>query len=447
MSSARDVAREVLRRVEQEEAYSGLALAAELERAALGQADRGLATEIVYGVLRHRTRLDRALASCAAHGKLQLSLPALIALRVAAYQHFDLRVPDHAVVNDAVGAIREVAGDKVASFANALLRRLCRDGEPPPPPATDVVSVLELVHSVPRWLGAQLIAAVGAKEAVAAATVWNRPPPVTLRVVRGTRDELAARVREDRPTATVEVSPLLAEALLVRGGGAPETLPAFQDGTCTVQDLGAQLVGRLCDARDGERVLDACAGVGGKATHLLQLARVEVHAVDVSERKLDLAMQAARRMRLEAGLRVIVCDLTAPPPGALADDYDRVLLDAPCSGLGVLRRHPETRWRRRPADLPRLVELQARLLDALAPRVRLGGVLVYSVCTFLNEEGPAQVDRFLAAHPEFEPAPPPTAVSGVEFAPVLDERGHLLTWPHRHDADGFFAARFRRRPV
>lgn len=431
--TGRDVARDVLRRVEQGEAYASLALQGALERAALGGADRALATELVYGVLRHRTRLDRALAAHAPRGLGGVSRPVLVALRVAAYQLLYLRVPPHAAVDDAVEAAKAVAGPRVAAFANAVLRRLVERGEPPPPPATDAVTVLEQLHSFPRWLGTRLIGLLGPEEAVQAAEAMNQPPPVTLRVSldRATRDAVALRVAAERPEAAVWPSPHAPEALLVRGGGSPETLSAFQEGLCTVQDVGAQLVGRLCGAAPGERILDACAGVGGKSTHLAQLARAaggpaRIDAADVSRRKLDLGADAARRLGLAGDVRVVEADLTAPPEGALADAYDRVLLDAPCSGLGVLRRHPEGKWRRRPAEIPKLAELQARLLAALAPRVRPGGVLVYSVCTFTDEEGPARVAAFLAARPDF----------------ALAEE--LRTWPHRHDADAFYAARLRR---
>lgn len=452
-SPAREVARDVLRRVEQGEAYASLALAAALDRGQMSPADKGLATELVYGVLRHRTRLDRALAAQTPRGLSQLPAPALVTLRIAAYQLLLLRVPAHAAVDDAVGAMKQLGGDKLAGFANAVLRKLATAGEPPPPPATDVVRVLEEVHSFPRWLGTRLVQAVGAAEAVAAGAAMNQPSAVALRVPPGTaRDAVAAALLAERPDASVVPSPYLPEALLVRGAGAPESLRAFQEQRCTVQDVAAQLVGRLCGATAGERILDACAGVGGKSTHLAQLARAagggtggaQIDAADLSQRKLDLGVDAARRLGVGGDVRPVLTDLTAPPPGALAEVYDRVLLDAPCSGLGVLRRHPEAKWRRRPADITALAALQAQLLEALAPRVRAGGVLVYSVCTFTAEEGPLQLARFLAAHPDFALAPPPAA-DGVDFAPFLDEAGQFHSWPHRHDTDAFFAARMQRR--
>jgi len=445
-SGARDVAREVLRRVEQGGAYASLALDAALERRQLSPADKGLVTELVYGVLRHRTRVDRALAAHAPRGLAKISPGALVALRLGAYQLILSRVAAHAAVDDAVRAVTAVSGPQVGRFANAVLRKLSTDGEPAPPPATDIVATLEAVHSFPRWLGNRLVAAVGKAEAIAAACAMNRPPAVALRTSldRLTRDQLAERVHRERPDAELVASPLTPEALLVRGGGAPETLAAFQDALCTVQDVAAQLVGRLAGAAPGEHILDACAGVGGKSTHLLQLARVaggeaRVDAADLSRRKLDLGEDAARRLGLK-GLRSFELDLSdaAALARVLAPAYDRVLLDAPCSGLGVLRRHPESKWRTSEKDVTELAALQARLLEAVSAHVRPGGVLVYSVCTFTDEEGPRQIDRFLAAHADFRLEP----IAASE--PYADARGFLRTWPHRHDADAFFAARLLR---
>jgi 16S rRNA (cytosine967-C5)-methyltransferase len=217
------------------------------------------------------------------------------------------------------------------------------------------------------------------------------------------------------------------EAFRVDGAGDVAVLPAFAAGLVTAQDVAAQAVARLVAPVAGERLLDACAGVGGKSSHLAALAgdAAPIDSADISERKLQLGADLAHRLGVTS-TKSIVCDLT-DPRAPLQPSYDRVLLDAPCSGLGVLRRHPEAKWRRTPADAVALAALQARLLGALAPRVRPGGVLVYSVCTFTDAEGPAQVARFLAAHPDFRA-----------------EGDALRTWPHRDDADGFFAVRFVR---
>jgi 16S rRNA (cytosine967-C5)-methyltransferase len=444
--SARDVARAVLRRVEQGEAYATLALGGALARSRLGPADRGFATELVYGVLRQRARLDRALAA-QAPGKLKLSAPGMIALRLAAYQLLVLGTPAHAAVDDAVGAVRATLGPRVAGFANAVLRKLAAAGEPAPP--ADLLGRLEAVYSLPPWLARRLLAAVGPAEVEDAARALLEAPPVSLRVPlwRVTRAAALEALATARPGAEFAAVRWLPEGLDARGAGAPEELAAFQGGLVTPQDAAAQLVGRLCGARPGERILDACAGVGGKSTHLAEQAlaaggAAHLDAADLSRRKLDLAEDSARRLGL-TGIRAVVADLTrADAP--LAHAYDRVLLDAPCSGLGVVRRHPESKWRRRDDEIAELAALQARLLDALAPRVRPGGVLVYSVCTFTEEEGAAQVARFLAAHPDFARAAP-APVEGVEWAAFLGADGAFRSWPHRHGTDAFFAARLERR--
>jgi 16S rRNA (cytosine967-C5)-methyltransferase len=263
---------------------------------------------------------------------------------------------------------------------------------------------------------------------------------VRANTLRATRDELAAALAVERPAARVTPSARVPEALRVDGGGDPATTRAFAEGRLAVQDLAAQEVARLVAPEPGWTLLDACAGVGGKSTHLAALAgdRARIDAADRSERKLELCAESARRLGVSS-LRTIVSDLSKPGT-TIAASYDAVLLDAPCSGLGVLRRHPEAKWRRSDErarastspsahgrlDTGGLVALQAALLEALAPRARR--VLVYSVCTFTDEEGPAQIERFLAAHPE-----------------LARDGEPLVTWPHRDDADAFFAVRLVRR--
>jgi 16S rRNA (cytosine967-C5)-methyltransferase len=418
--NARDVARRVLRRVD-EGAYATLALAGELAK--LAPADRGLATELTYGVLKQRRRIDHALAAYAPRGLDALDARVLDALRIAAYQILFLRVPAHAAVDDAVEAVKRTRSQKLANFANGLLRALARGGEP-----TGVVPV-GVRLSAPDWLVADAVARFGNDEAEWFLTAINAPAPLWLRAntLRVTREEAMRAVAAERPDAKLKPSEVVPEAFAVSGAGELAVLPAFAHGLVTAQDVAAQMIARRVDPRAGEHILDACSGVGGKSTHLAALAGdgARIDSADISERKLDLGADLARRLGVTSTTS-IRCDLTdARAP--LAAAYDRVLLDAPCSGLGVLRRHPEAKWRRTPGDVAALAALQARLLDALAPRVRPGGLLVYSVCTFTDEEGPGQLARFVAAHPDFRADGEP-----------------LRTWPHRDDADGFFAVRLVR---
>jgi 16S rRNA (cytosine967-C5)-methyltransferase len=422
---AREVARRVLARVE-EGAYATLALAGELQRQRPSEADRALATELVYGVLKQRLRLDHSLAALTPRGLDKLDARVRDALRVGAYQILFLRVPAHAAVDDAVEAVKRARGAKLAGFANALLRRLAREGEAPLP--DDPIAALSVGESAPRWLVEDALRQFAAPEAREFLASLNRPAPVWLRVnpARATRDQLAARLVEERPQARVQPSAVLEEALRVENAGDVATTRAFGEGWFAVQDLAAQRIGRLVDPRPGEILLDACAGVGGKSTHLLQLSgdRASVDAADLSERKLELCADQSRRLGFSS-LRTIAADLR-DPRAPLRAEYDRVLLDAPCSGLGVLRRHPEAKWRE-PPDTRALADLQRALLMALLPRVRPGGVLVYSVCTFSDDEGVRQIAALLEAHPE-----------------LRAEGDPLVTWPHRDDADAFFAQRMRK---
>lgn len=412
----REVARRVLDRVDRGGAWATPTLDGELARSGLDERDRRLASELVYGVLRHRMRLDRAIA---AHADLKRTPPKVVtALRVAAYQVLMLdRVPAYAAVDDAVAAAREAGGAKLAGFANAVLRKLAVAREPPLPDQPR--ARLELEHSLPPWIVDELVAAGG--EAHAAA--FARAAPIVARGNRRrtTRDALIEQFGASGVTARpVELADM---ALVLDEVGDPARSASFVAGLWTVQDTGAQLVGHLAAPRAGQRVLDACAGVGGKATHLAELAddAVTVDAADRSATKLGLLTETAHRLGL-GSLRTYACDLL-DPKAPLADAYDLILLDAPCSGLGVLRRHPDAKWRLQPSDVPRLAEVQAELLDAVVRRLAPGGTLVYSVCTFTRAEGPEQVAALVAR-------------SGLR---LVDEH---RTWPP--DADAFYIARLQR---
>ncbi len=507
--NARHIAYRVLRRVEGEGAYAALALRAAFSDAGDGSGgglsgpDKRLATELVYGVLRHRPRLDRALKAMTERGLRKQSPTVVAVLRVAAYEILFLdRVPARASVHSAVAAVRQIAGPRLGGFVNGVLRRLARDGEPPLPEVErDVRRHVEVACSLPRWIVDVLADAVGEGELVRAAEAIQRPAPLSLRVNR-TRSSIAAvraRLALERPDAEVHASPWLPAALLVSGIGDPESVPSFAQGLWTVQDVAAQLVGHVLEPEPGWRVLDACAGVGGKATHMRELVArrdgggptrdnggdgggdgggVRIDAADVSTRKLGLLAAHAERLGLD-GIHCHAVDLLDAADIARAGldvAFDGVVLDAPCTGLGVLRRHPEARYRVVAADVERLAALQREMLDMVAMRVKPGGVLVYSVCTFTEAEGPRQIEAFLQRHPAFSldgprsgggcaaagtEAESATASSGQEVnweqlrqagANTDDdtdddtgaETGRWRIWPHVHNGDGFYIARLRR---
>jgi 16S rRNA (cytosine967-C5)-methyltransferase len=447
--TARSLARAVLERVETGGAYANRALSAALDRApSLSAEDRGLATELVYGVLRRRGRIDRALAPLATSGIDRLDARALIALRVGAYQILFLdRVPDYAAVNDAVDACKQIAGRGVAGFANALLRRLARQGEPPLPDAAADPAGHIVAAGLPEWLAALLLAERPVEDALAFAASIAETPAVTLRANTGriTRDALATRLSAERPGAVLAPSEIAPDALDARRLDAPAATQAWREGLFAIADAGAQVVVELCGAAPGERILDACAGNGGKTAHLLALAgdRARVDALDVAADKLDAARTTLQRLGLK-GATLAVADLTKPLADA-TPRYHRILLDAPCSGLGVLRRHPEALSRRAPADLEALAARQALMLAVVAPSLLPGGVLVYAVCTFERRECEDVVAAFLRDHPDFAPEAADAAGGRVPWARLTDAAGAVRTWPQRDGADGFFAVRLRRR--
>jgi 16S rRNA (cytosine967-C5)-methyltransferase len=462
--TARDVARRVLDRVDKG-AWATLALDGELARSGLPDRDRRLTSELVYGVLRNRSRIDRALA---AHAELKRAPPRVVtALRVAAYQLLFLdRVPSYAAVDDAVSAARAAGGQKLAGFCNAVLRKVTASGEPALPAAGR--ARIEIEYSLPRWIADELAVAIssngqlgasastgGEQGEVAASTVIDRLDPAATtnsehgepaattaverlehvaaalarpaRIIaranrlRITRDALIDQLRAEGVTATpVTGAPM---AIALDGLGDPARSPTFNAGLWTVQDAGAQLVGVIAAPRAGARILDACAGVGGKSTHLAELSdnAATIHAADQLKTKLALAADTARRLGITS-VEPRLCDLL-DPAAPLATDYALIVLDAPCSGLGVLRRHPDAKWRIKPDDVPRLAELQRRLLDAVVPRLAPGGTLIYSVCTFTVAEGPAQV----------------AALAKRTGLRLLEEH---RTWPP--EADAFYIARLER---
>jgi 16S rRNA (cytosine967-C5)-methyltransferase len=443
-TTGRQLAREVLARVEESGAFANRALSAALDRApALSGPERGLATEIVYGVLRRRARLDRALAAFATKGLDGLAPPVRVALRVGAYQLLFLeRVPAYAAVHETVEACKRAGGEGAGRLANALLRRISERGEPALPERGAPQAWLVEAAGLPPWLARLLLAERGAEDALAFADALGAPAPLALRAnPSGTRDALAARLPAERPDAKLAPSSVAPDALLARDLDAPAATAAFRDGAFAIEDTGAQIVAELCGARPGERVLDACAGLGGKSAHLAALAegKARVLAVDLAPAKLSEARDACARLGVT--VETAVADLTRGLPDPAAR-FERVLLDAPCSGLGVLRRHPEGLLRRGPDDLPRLAAQQARMLEVVAPHVAAGGSLTYSVCTFERAECEDVVATFLRAHPEFRVERPDD--DRVPWTRLSDAAGFVRTWPQRDDADAFFAARLVR---
>ncbi len=414
-----------IRRVTEGGAYSNLAVAGELDRASLSPRDRHLVTELVYGTLRELIPLDHAIAQAAGRPLHDIDPQTLATLRLGAYQILHTRIPPHAAVSETV----DLASGRSRGFVNAVLRRLA--SAPPPPPAGHTDQDIALRSGLAPWAVGELRRLLPEQEVEPAATAFGAPAGLSLRVnpCRTTPEALRRALEQSGH----EVRPgRHSNLVLTLASAAPAALPGFREGWFAVQDEASVLVAEALQAHPGERILDACAAPGGKASHLACAVQPggRLIATDVHPRRAALVVSAARR--LHVSVHTLVHDAGHP---ALREGFDAVLVDAPCSGLGAARRRPELLWRPQPTDLARLARLQVAILAGVGPLVRPGGRLVYSVCTFPRAETDAAVRAFLAKRPDFEPAD----VSGPDGpAPT-----HRL-WPHRDGTDGMFLAGFRR---
>lgn len=440
----------VLERVSRAGAYADLLLHTSLGRSALNAPDRAFATDLVYGTLRWRGAIDYYLGHFVDQDLDKLEPLVATALRLGAYQLlFTERVPVTAAVDQSVRCIRAAGVERATGLVNAVLRRLATDHATVKLPSIEDEPVAHLTHalSLPRWLAERWIESYGVEEAAALVRASNVAPPLTVRANRlhGDAAELLPELREQFPEAAA--CRFARDGIVLGRKGNPACVPAFMTGRFTVQDEASQLVVGLLDPQPGERILDVCAAPGGKTTAIAERVgeKGATVAVDRHPRRLRLVERAARRLGLSR-IRTVPRDAThslsdlAPEGG-----FDRVLVDAPCSGLGTLRRNPDVRWRVRPEDPARLAEIQRALIKSAASVLRPGGVLVYSVCTMLSEENEKIADSFLRRSRNFAMAPAselPDEVQGV-----VSGDGFLRSFPHLHDTDGFFAARFEKQKV
>ncbi len=441
-AGARGTAVKVLNRVERTDSYLDKVLDTELKSTDLSDLDKGLLTEIVHGVLRWQNRLDWILNGFS-HGsfaKAEINLKN--AMRVALYQILFLdRVPHPAAVNEAVEFVKRIRGEKPAGLVNAVLRNIIRnvDGIRYPDPAEDEVQYLAVYYSQPHWVVRRWLPRFGLEETRAILQASNERPALTLRINQLKTDIPACLAKLDAQQISYTGSAYIPYILRTRGLTRIGQMDLFRSGMFTIQDESAALPSILLDPKPGERVIDLCAAPGGKTTHLAELMRNEgdILAVDKYGVKLSLLKGSCERLGVH-NVRFLEADgatLTVEQP------VDRVLLDAPCSGLGVLSKKPDMKWKREAADLIKLSSLQAQLMDNAATLVRPGGVLVYSTCTTEPEENQLMVRAFLDRHPEFtlEDA------RGLISSDLVNAEGFIETLPHKHGMDGSFAARLGRR--
>ena len=442
VSHARRAAFEVLRRVEEEGAFAAPLLAGLPEE--LSAEDRSLCYELTLGTLRRQLWLDRALEHFAGRRAEKLDAPVRRALRLGLYQlRFLTRIPARAAINESVNLTHAARLRSAAPFVNAVLRRAAREPEYDPASAIeDPIERVSVETSHPAWLVARWAEAFGLTEAEGFARANNDSAPAAFRVntLSADSDALVNELRD----AGLRLAPsrVAPGAWRVEGGEGAGTLlrRLAAEGKVYLQDEASQLVAHVLGARAGERVLDACAAPGSKTTHAAALAGdgALFIAGDLHEHRLRTVEEACARLGVRS-VQTIALDAERALP--FADGaFDRVLVDAPCTGTGTLRHNPEIRWRLAPENIRELGEVQSRILREAARVVRRGGRLVYSTCSVEREENEEVITRFLDAHADFRqtasaPAPPELLLSS----------GAARTWPQRDDVDGFFVAALVKR--
>ncbi|HYL47004.1 MAG TPA: 16S rRNA (cytosine(967)-C(5))-methyltransferase RsmB [Candidatus Limnocylindrales bacterium] len=450
VSRARAIAFETLRRVEEQGAYASDVLHAELDERVKAE-DAALATEIALGVLRWRALLDFLLERQLKKPVARLDLPVTLALRMGLYQlRFLERVPARAAVNESVELVKRARKTSAASLVNAVLRRLGEgsareDVAKLLPPGRSRPEQLAILYSHPAWLVERWLARRGEAQTIELLKADNEAPPLSCAVhdaahfeeIKGALEKSGLRVEPGR---------LLKSALTV-SGGSPARTAAFAKGWISIQDEASQAIPLLLDVRAGDRVLDLCAAPGGKTAALARAAGETGLVVAADRHAHRLRAMSAQLERLQLK-NVALVELDAEKPLPFGAKFDRILVDAPCSGTGTLARHPEIRWRLRPEQLGDLQRQQIAILRAAAAQLAPGGRLVYSTCSLEAEENENVVEAVLRDTTSLRRLPAeeaavalaPHLAAGDEPRSLFDAHGQFRTVPDMHSTDGFFAA-------
>jgi 16S rRNA (cytosine967-C5)-methyltransferase len=446
---AREASLLALSRISEEGAFINLALAEVLPKVP-DRRDRSLAAEITYGVTAHRSTLDRIINRVTGRQVDKLDKPLPDVLRIGFYQLYYLdRVPPPAAVHATVELVKKSRKKVLAPFVNGVLRGALRkfptlqdflqkNREAAPSEAAS----LAITYAHPEWLVKRWLERFGAAQTEALLSVNNRPAPLTLRTntLKVNREQLLQALACAGLTA--EAGRITPESVVLTAAGRVADLEPYRQGWCQIQGESAMLVSRILDPLAGERVLDGCSAPGGKTTHLAQLMqnKGEIVALDIYRHRLELVLANCRRLGVEI-VRPHCLDVREIPL-ASSGTFDRILLDVPCSGCGVIRRKPDLKWRRQEQDFAALAAVQSAMVQAAAQTLRPGGVLVYSTCTNEPEETDEVIAAFLAGNPAF------IAEDVRSFLPeawreTTGSAGVHL-YPHIHGVDGFFICRLRR---
>ena len=438
--SARITALRVLVSCRSNGAWADAALKAQISRDGLSGPDAALCSRIVYGVMQHQMLLDFYIGAYCSQKPDHLQPPLLEILRIGAYQILFLdKIPDSAAVNTSVELAKLSKRGQASGLVNAVLRKISQNKESLPPiPDRNEIQRLSIQYSHPKWLTKRMVNLLGREEAERFLASNNEIAPLTIQVnpLKTTTESLTEELRQ----AGIEVRPhaWVPDCLELSGTGDLTALPAFRDGKFLVQDPAARLVSLIANIRPGLKVLDVCAAPGGKSLSaaFAMTGQGDILSCDLHENKLKRIQESADRLGADIITTRAADGRVFQPEWEAA--FDVVLVDAPCSGLGIIRKKPDTRYKKAD-DLFTLPVIQSAILNNSARYVRPGGTLVYSTCTILPEENEQVTQAFLAEHTDFTMSP-------IELPqPVGTTSGALTLWPQRHDTDGFYICRMTRR--
>jgi 16S rRNA (cytosine967-C5)-methyltransferase len=444
--SAREVALQVLIGVEEHQSYSNLLLNQVLKKHPLERADAGLATELVYGTIQRLNTLDYYLSRFVAKGTHKLQPWVLCLLRLSLYQLIYLeRIPEHAIVNEAVTLAKKRGHEGISGMVNGVLRSAIRQKAslhvPEDLPQAERIA---LQHAHPEWLVRRWIYQLGAEAAESICKANNEPPKVSVRVntLKHSREAMLEIMRSSGIDA--EASVLAPDGIIVRGAGNVAHTTWFEQGDISIQDESSMLVAELLDPNPGMQILDCCAAPGGKSAHLAEKMKDSgrITACDLYEHKQKLIEEQAHRLGLSS-IQTCVADARHLSDTFPTASFDRILLDAPCSGFGVIRRKPDLKWAKEEKEIAAIARMQYEIISSVQRLLKPGGLLIYSTCTIEADENVRLVRRFLEAYPDFHTEPFESERLPVSLQEQL-RTGMLQLLPNQFHSDGFFICRLRK---
>jgi 16S rRNA (cytosine967-C5)-methyltransferase len=436
--TARQVAFQALKQI-QRGAFADVALDRALTQSDLQPRDRHLATELIYGSLRRQRTLDAIITHLATKPADKQPPDLRLILHIGLYQlRYLTQIPAAAAINTTVDLAKQNGLSGLSGFVNGLLRKYDRHPDQALPTVTDPIAQIGLEQSFPDWIVEVYHQQFGTAETALLCNWLNQPPSIDLRI-NPLKTTIAQVIEQfNQAEIPVESLPYVTHGLRLRQHvGAIQTLPGFSEGHWTVQDASAQLVAELLNPQPGETIVDACAAPGGKTLHIAALMQGQgtVWAVDKTESRLKKIQQNVDRLGL-TNIQIKAADSRDIPE--FVGIADRVLIDAPCSGLGTLHRHADARWRQTPDSVTELSHIQTALLAQAATWLNPNGTLVYATCTLHPQENEAIVEHFLQTHPHWQIIPPTGTI-----APLAHPEGWIKLLPHQHQMDGFFMVQLR----